>query len=134
MKELARFFLVSAAGVVIDISIAYAIVIMLDTQLWVAAAVGFVIAAGGNYVLHEVWTFRGREQRLSRARALQYLGISLFTLLSRLSVVAWLSSRNDESNVLMILITGAAVSFFVNYAISKLFLFSKSTKEKGLSR
>ena len=133
MIELVRFFLVSVAGVLIDISIAYAVAMILETPLVIAAAVGFVIAAGSNYILHEVWTFQGRTQRLSRLRALKYLVVSLFTLLCRLAVVASLSIWIDRDHTLSILIGAAAVSFFVNYVISKFFLFSRSAEEKGES-
>jgi hypothetical protein len=51
-----RFFFVSAGGVFVDITIAYAIATMLGTPLWIAAAVGFSVAACGNYILHEIWT------------------------------------------------------------------------------
>ena len=133
MMEVVRFLIVSVAGVFIDVSTAYSVAMILDTPLWIAAAVGFVIAAGGNYILHEVWTFQGRAQRASRLRALQYLGVSLFTLLFRLAVVAWLSSWIDRDHALIILIGGSAVSFFVNYSVSKFIFFSNSIKEKGQS-
>ena len=131
MMEIIRFFFVSAVGVVLDIAIAYAIATMLGTPLWIAAAVGFSIAACGNYILHEVWTFRRETSRLSIKRALYYFITSGVTLFSRLVVVACLSTWISRDHALAILTGGAAVSFFVNFIISKFLVFSKRAENKS---
>ena len=133
MKELISFFFVSVGGVVIDIAIAYAIATMLGTPLWIAAAVGFSVAACGSYILHEVWTFRRETSRLSSKRALYYFINSGVTLSSRLVVVAGLSAWISLDHTLVILIGGAAVSFFVNYIISKFLVFSGRAENEGHS-
>lgn len=133
MKELIRFFFVSVGGVVIDIAVAYAIATMLGTPLWIAAALGFSVAACGNYILHEVWTFRRETSKLSSKRALYYFITSGVTLSSRLVVVAGLSTWISRDHALVILIGGAAVSFFVNYIISKFLVFSRRAENKGHS-
>ena len=125
MRELTRFFLVSVSGIVIDIALAYSIAMLLGTPLWIAAALGFLFAAFGNYFLHEVWTFRGETSQLSTKRALYYVMTSSVTLSSRLMVVAGLSAWFSSDRTLVILIGGATVSFFVNYIISKYFVFSR---------
>lgn len=131
MMEIMRFFVVSVGGVVIDITISYAVASQLGTPLWLAAAVGFTIAAVGNYVLHEVWTFRQEEvPALSSRRALYYLISSGVTLLSRLAVVAWLATWISRDHMLEILFGGAVVSFLVNYALSKFFIFSGTTERE----
>ena len=134
MKELTRFFFVSIGGVVVDIAIAYAIATMLGTPLWIAAAAGFTVAAFGNYVLHETWTFRRETSRLSSKRAIYYFVTSGVTLSSRLVVVAGLSAWISGDHTLVILIGGAAVSFFVNYVASKFLVFSRRAENKGHSQ
>lgn len=131
--ELARFFFVSVGGVVIDIAVAYTIATMLGTPLWIAAALGFSVATCGNYILHEVWTFRRETSKLSSKRALYYFITSGVTLSSRLVIVAGLSAWISPDHTLMILIGGAAVSFFVNYVISKYLVFSRRAENKGQS-
>lgn len=131
MKELIRFFFVSVGGVVVDIAIAYAITTMFGTPLWIAAVLGFSFAACGNYVLHEVWTFRRETSRLSSKRALYYFITSGVTLSSRLVVLAGLSAWISRDHTLAILIAGAAVSFFVNFIINKLLVFSRRAENKG---
>lgn len=131
MMEIIRFFFVSIGGVVVDIAFAYAVASLLGAPLWLAAAVGFIVAAFGNYILHEAWTFRQEEpHNLSSRRALYYLFSSGVTLLSRLAVVAWLCTWISQDYALAILFGGAAMSFFVNYFISKFLVFSRRA-EKG---
>lgn len=132
--QVIRFFVVSVGGVAIDIAISYAVALQLGTPLWLAAAVGFTVAAVGNYVLHELWTFRRESSQLSRRRALFYFVSSGVTLLSRLAVVAGLSTWISRDHALEILIAGAAVSFFVNFVLSKFFIFSKLAKKGESSK
>lgn len=127
--EVVRFFGVSLVGVIFDIALAYALASYTGIPLWVAASVGFLAAVGLNYVLHEVWTFREGAQRLSRLRAAKYLSASLATLLTRIAVVAVLEGALDGRYPLAILICGAGVSFFVNFALSKIFVFSNRSRK-----
>lgn len=131
MKEFIRFFWVSVFGGVADIALAYAIATILELPLWIAAAAGFSVAAFGNYILHEVWTFRNENSRLSSTRALSYFITSGVILTSRLVVVSGLSAWISRDHTLLILIGGASVSFFVNYIISKFLVFSRGSENKG---
>lgn len=133
MKELTRFFFVSVGGVAVDIALAYAIATMLGTPLWIAVAASFSVAAFGNYILHEVWTFNRETSRLSGKRALYYFIATGITLLSRIAIVAGLSAWISHDYTLVILIGGAAVSFFVNYIMSKYFVFSQYAANRGRS-
>lgn len=122
--EALRFLAVAVVGVAVDIAIAYALATLLGLPLWIAAALGFVAAAGANYVAHELWTFRDGARQLSLRRSLHYLGACAATLAVRLAVVGLLSVRLAGAYPLAILICGAGASFFVNFAISKLLIFS----------
>ncbi|MAM75984.1 GtrA family protein [uncultured Tistrella sp.] len=122
--EILRFFSVSVVGVVIDLGIAWAAAQLLGLPLWASAAIGFILAAGGNYVLHEHWTFRREETGLSRRRGVQYFCVSVVTLLVRLAVVVALESMLGDGWPLLILVAGAGVSFFVNFAFSKFLVFA----------
>lgn len=131
MKELIRFFWVSVIGGVVDIALAYVSATILEIPLWIAAAAGFSVAAFGNYILHEVWTFRNKNSRLSSTRALSYFITSGVILSSRLVVVSILSAWISHDHTLLILIGGASVSFFVNYIISKFLVFSRRIDNRG---
>lgn len=130
--EMMRFFFVSVGGVVVDTAISYVVASHLGAPLWLATAVGFSVAAVGNYVLHEIWTFRLEEAPvLSSKRALYYFISSGVTLLSRLAVVAWLSTWISRDQALEILIGGAAASFFVNYVVSKFLVFPRRAEKES---
>lgn len=123
---LVRFFVVALGGLVLDLAVAYTLAQSFGVPLWIAAAIGFVVAAVANYTAHELWTFRHDESQLTVKRAAHYLGSSLAALLTRILVVAVLSALIGTTHALIILIIGAGVSFFVNFAISKMFVFNRA--------
>jgi putative flippase GtrA len=132
MREMLRFFAVTVLGVVLDIAIAYALHKLAGTPLALAAVVGFVCAAATNYVLHQLWSFRRGAGRLSLNRAAKYGIVAGLTLLARVAVVAILAIYLGEQFALLILICGAGVSFFVNFTLSKLFVFADTpTRERA---
>lgn len=130
MVELIRFFSISVIGVIFDIAISYLLASLLSAPFWLAATVGFSVAAIMNYFSHEKWTFRSDAPRRSRKRAIYFFISSGVSLFSRLAIIAWLSASISGDHTLMILTGGAAVSFFVNYIISKVFIFSKRTEQE----
>jgi putative flippase GtrA len=131
VSELLRFFSVTVLGVVIDIAIAWALHTYAAVPLWLAATIGFVLAALGNYVMHQSWTFRSGPRRLSLARGVKYGAVALVTLLARIAAIAALERLWESGLAIMILIAGAGVSFFVNFALSKFFVFAKSPAYQG---
>lgn len=131
MCEMLRFFTVTVLGVVVDIAIAYALHELAGVPLALAALIAFVCAASANYVLHQVWSFGGGMRSLSGARAAKYAVVAGLTLLVRVSVVAVLDAWLASGFALLILICGAGVSFFVNFALSKLFVFAQAPASEG---
>lgn len=133
MSEMIRFFAVTVMGVVIDIAIAWALHTYAGVPLWLAASVGFVLAASGNYVLHQTWSFQNGSRRLSLSRGAKYGLVALLTLLARVATVAALERAWEGGWPLLILIGGAGVSFFVNFSLSKLFVFAEAAPEGSAS-
>ena len=131
MSELIRFLSVTVLGVVIDIAIAYALHTYAGVPLWLAATIGFVLAASGNYLLHQTWSFQDGSRRLSLARGAKYGGVALLTLAARITVVAGLERAWDGGLALIILIAGAGASFFVNFTLSKFFVFAEKDPARG---
>ncbi|MEM7688944.1 MAG: GtrA family protein [Pseudomonadota bacterium] len=125
MSELIRFFAVTVLGVMIDIAIAWALHTYAGVPLWLAATCGFVLAASGNYVLHQIWSFQDGSRQLSAARGAKYGAVALVTLAARIATVAGLERVWEVGWPLAILIGGAGVSFFVNFSLSKLFVFAE---------
>jgi putative flippase GtrA len=120
MNELLRFFAVTVLGVVIDLALAFALHTGLGVPLWLAAAIGFTLAASANYVIHQTWSFQSGPRNLSARRAGLYALVALATLAVRVAIVVLL----DGAFPLAILIAGAGGSFFVNFALSKFVVFA----------
>lgn len=128
--EMARFLAVAVVGLVVDVTVAWCASYFLGIPLWLAAAVGFVMAAAMNYLLHEVWTFRIGMHRPSAGRVARYC-ITLFaTLSTRVATVAVLAQIFGNDYALAVLIAGASMSFCVNYLLSKYFVFRPRAQPK----
>lgn len=124
MTELVRFFAVTVLGVVLDLAIAFALHAGLGAPLWLAAAIGFTLAASLNYVIHQTWSFRSGPRGLSARRAALYGGVALATLGVRVAIVALLDRLVAGAWPLAILVAGAGGSFCVNFALSKFIVFT----------
>lgn len=124
IHQFLRFFAVAGGGVILDLALSW-FLSRGGMPLWVAASAGFTVAAVFNYFLHELWTFRDAgHAQFSGRRATQYVMTCLVTLAVRLAIVATLERLIGVGYALFILLCGAGVSFFVNFAISKIFVFA----------
>lgn len=123
--ELLRFGIVTVLGLMIDLSVAWSLARLAGLSLPLAALFGFLVAAGFNYVLHELWTFAARGEKVSARRGMVYLaGLSL-PLATRLAVVSVLSSYVFPGSAaqLPVLVVAVGCSFVVNYVFSKYVVF-----------
>jgi putative flippase GtrA len=126
MTAFLRFFAVTVLGVIIDLAIAFALHQWAGVPLWLAAACGFTLAAGVNYVIHQSWSFGGGLGSLSARRAALYGVVALATLAVRVGIVALLDRALPEAWPLAILVAGAGGSFCVNFVLSKWVVFAPS--------
>ena len=124
MGEMIRFFVVTVLGVILDLTIAFALHTYAGAPLWLAAATGFTIAAAANYVIHQSWSFGGGLASLSARRAVLYGAVALATLGVRVGIVALLEHWLPGAWPLAILIAGAGGSFGVNFVLSKFLVFT----------
>lgn len=129
MSELLRFFAVTVLGVLIDLAIAFALHTGLGVPLWIAAAIGFTLAASANYVIHQTWSFRSGPLSLKRAGA--YALVALATLAVRVGIVAQLDRVLAGDYPLAILICGAGGSFVLNFVLSKWVVFAAPSPPLG---
>ena len=122
MTQFVRFFAVTVLGVILDLAIAFALHQWAGVPLWLAAAIGFTLAAGANYVIHQTWSFRSGP--LSMKRAGLYAGVALVTLAVRVGIVALLDRALPGAWPLAILVAGAGGSYCVNFVLSKWVVFA----------
>jgi len=125
--EAVRFFLVSLAGLGVDIGIAWALIALWGVPDLVAAVVGFSIATVTNYFGHQFWTFHGGERRASMRRFLAFCVVVVFTLIVRLLVLDSLGPLLPGAglNALVRLGLAAGASFVVTFLLSRFMIFSR---------
>lgn len=126
--QLLRFATVIVAGLAVDLGTGWSLANLADVPLVYAAGIGFFTGALFNYVLHEYWTFRAPESRLSLRRAVLYLAMMCVTLGARLSVVFLLAPQaTGRLGSLAVLIAAAGVSFIANYLLSRFVVYRRHT-------
>ena len=132
--EAVRFLTVAVAGLALDLAVSWSAARLLGLPLWLAAAVGFCVAATINYLLHELWTFRGGERRLSVGRFIHYAMTLTATLGTRVATVAVLVAIFGEGKALLVLVAGSCVSFGVNFMMIKFLVFRPGSDLKDPTR
>ncbi|PCD75782.1 GtrA family protein [Pseudothioclava arenosa] len=120
-----RFFIVTLAGLGVDLATSWLVLHLFAPPLALAAAIGFLAGAGFNYLLHEIWTFGGGAGRLSGRRFGKYLAVLGIVLVGRLAAVAALSRLALLAEYPMaILVLASGVSMLLNFALSRGLVFT----------
>lgn len=117
--QFVRFFVASAAGLVVDIAAAYALHSVLRLPLPEAASLSLLIAAACMYFVHEFWTFRSAARAISPVRMAATVISAVVGLFVRLIMLYVSSSLLDFGNRLALLQLGVAtgMSFLVNFVL-----------------
>jgi len=135
-RELVRFCLVGASGVIVNMLI-LGMALLEGAPLLLAAVLAFMGAATSNYLLNRTWTFRsreglsvgelesytGRSQSLS-AQWAKFLAASLAGLAVNLVI---LSILTDMLHVWYVLgqLTGICAGTLLNFTISRSWVFKR---------
>ncbi|MBU2136606.1 MAG: GtrA family protein [Alphaproteobacteria bacterium] len=124
-SQLLRFGVVAVAGLVVDLTVAMAISAGAGWPLTLAAACGFAAGAALNYALNLRWTFVVQGPAGAPRRLVAYALTLGVTLLTRLLVVKALEPLAGEGLVgpLGVLLAATGISFFINFFLSKRFVF-----------
>jgi putative flippase GtrA len=86
--EAGRYILVVVAGFVVDLSVTWLTHQLLGLDLLPASALGFVVAMVLSYFVHELWTFRRPDSRVSLQRFMKFVAACSATLITRLALVS----------------------------------------------
>ena len=119
-----RFFIVTAVGLLLDISLAWLLVRYVGLPLTLAAACGFMTAVAFNYLLHEIWTFARAGKGISLNRARQFLAVQGLALMIRLSFISLLEHASTVgSNELIVLGLSSILTFGITLLTSTRSIF-----------
>ena len=129
--ELGRFCLVGASGVLVNLAVFQA-GLMIGVPLLPASALAFVVAASSNFFLNRAWTFGGAPSlEGTTARWARFLGASLIGLGANLSVLYALTGWFGVWNILGQL-AGIAAGTLLNFWLSRSWVFSSAKPAPGL--
>ncbi|QTL03815.1 GtrA family protein [Aquabacter sp. L1I39] len=121
-----RFGFVVVGGLFLDLGIAWSLANLAGVPLEVAAVAGFFSGALFNYVLHEFWTFRSPNSRVSGRRVTLYFVMMVAVLGIRVGVVALLSHPlHGPLGSLLALVCASGVSFVANYLLSRFVVYRR---------
>lgn len=124
-QRVLRFFSVALVGLVIDVAIGSALIVVFQMPDIPAAALGLFSGMVSNYFMHLHWTFASVGRRASARHFLVFVAGVLVTLAVR-SAVLWgiqASGWQDALAAPVRLGIGAAVAFFLSYLISSRVVF-----------
>lgn len=125
--EFLRFLTVSVLGVGVDLGLGW-LLAAAGTPLWLAAALGFAVAAALSYVLHRGWTFQDAAGMAKPTRLLRFLASLGLTFAARMVAVFSIGAMlGPDTNPLAVLVPSVAISFAVSFLAAK-FLVFRATK------
>jgi putative flippase GtrA len=119
MPRVRRFFVVGAGGIVVNNAVLAVLHGLLGLALLAATVIAVEAAIVHNYVLHELWTFRGK--RLSGRRFVHFSLVTLAAFVINVGVV-WLLAAVGLFYLLANLV-GIAAGFTVNLTASSLWIW-----------
>lgn len=128
LTEATRFFLVSVAGLSVDVGLAWALIALVSASDPVAVAAGFATATVANYFAHQFWTFPSGPRAASLRRFLGFCAVVAVTFGVRLTALALLADVFPGSGVEAPIRLGlaAGTSFLVAFPLSRFLVFSES--------
>lgn len=123
-----RFFVVAVVAFATDLVLALALRQVFQLPVAVAAAISFVVGWFISYLLHEFWTFKHSDSRVSGARLARNLASNAAALAGRISIIFLLElMRAPDTTAIasLYIVAGAGCSFCVNYVLNRYWVFSR---------
>lgn len=135
--EAIRFTAVSGAGVIIDLALANGGHVLVGLNLYLSAALGFMVAGAASYLMHRQWTFRGSASNAGGARWGSYAATCLLILAVRYAAITAAGyflpiPRESPIHGFLALVFAVGVSFTVNFLVCRTWVFrSRSQVQSG---
>lgn len=122
-----RFLAVSVLGVGVDLGASW-LFATLGAPLWLAASLGFGLAALLNYLLHLRWTFQTNATPAQATRYAAGLGLTYATRIGAVLVIGHM--RGPDAPALWVLVPAVGISFIVSFLANKFLVFQNSTQKR----
>ena len=122
-RRLIKFGSVGALGAVTNLSI-YSILVFLDLNYNIAAAVAFVVAVTQNFILNKSWTFKDHDERI-RKKFVKYFFLNFVSFLINLAILNLIIHYFGTEKIVQIIaqIIGIAGAMILNFTGSHLYVF-----------
>lgn len=130
-SQLVRFFLVASSGLVVDIGVAWWIIVSTGASDPVAAASGLFAGMVFNYFLHLKWTFKEANQQASVLQFAKFSGTVLITLIIRIGVLKgiYLMGLQPVLHPVVRLFIGAVVAFLFSFILCRWLVYGNVPTE-----
>ncbi|MDA7964127.1 GtrA family protein [Ruegeria sp.] len=133
--QVIRFFVTACGGLILDLAVASALIIVWSLSDPVAALIGLGFGMVFNYFTHLFWTFRGQNQRPSLGHFIRFaVGVGV-VLVVRIAVLWWLETQGLQAYLHPTVRLGiaAGLSFALSYLIcSRLIFRNRTSGSEGL--
>jgi len=117
-----KFAIVGASGTIVNLSIVALLKYVIGVIHEVAAAVGIEVSIVNNFILNDMWTFRGRRRGSRFVRLLKFHASSFAGILTQYAVsIATYHLITHESVSSQFI--GILAGFIINYLISKSYVW-----------
>jgi putative flippase GtrA len=120
-----RFFSTALAGLILDLAVAWVLIVVAGVGDVVAASCGLLVGMVVAYAGHLLWTFRAAGRQASLGHFAQFAagaGISLAVRVAVLSAIEW-AGWQELLPALVRLSLGAGLSFVVSYFLCRFVIF-----------
>lgn len=120
-----RFFSTALAGLVVDLAVAWALILVAGFDDVMAATCGLLVGMVVGYAGHLLWTFRAAGRRASLGHFAQFVagaGIALAVRVAVLSAIEW-AGWQELLPAIIRLCLGAGLSFIVSYFLCRFVIF-----------
>lgn len=128
VREIIPYALVTAVAFAVDVAL---LTVLVEVAGWppvAAAAVGFIVGGFVAYLLSVRFVFRYRRVGDRRVEATSFIALGLVGLAINVGLMA-LAIELLAVHYLVGKLCAATVTFLVNYALRRLVLFTRWTKE-----
>ena len=130
IDQFIKFFITGGLGTITNLLIFFLCVDLFEMNHIIISIMCFIIAGTQNYILNHKWSFRQNisNEHLSLKKWLMFLFGSLIGYIANISIMSLMISQFVLPWKTIAQACGIAIGMFINFTISKMFIFKKRKK------